>query len=426
MTRLGLMAMLALVSCSPATPRIMVPVASSNVGACRVGGDGGRLTDRGIGGTGRPAVRTSERGIGGTGIIGETGIIGVITGFGSVCVAGEEVALADDAGVEVDGTPASLGDLRAGHVVSLRATGHAGTLRTRAVAVRHVVIGPVEAIGPGRMTVAGQHVMLAVAPDAGIRPGEWVAVSGLPEPDGTIAATRIDPAPPGLVLLHGILDRRLRSARIGALAIRLPNGRDQPVMVMVTGRLRGGELVADSVAADTAAEGPAELFGSSVETFIVEGYVARSAGGYLVGGDFVSGGAGGVKPGDRSIATFTRRPGGALVSNGLRSADGSADATGRSQRYAPDGVNLGPGGLFDEARPGEGPDHARSDHARPDHARPDHARPDQARPNQARPDHARPDQARPDQTGRPHNEPGAGRGPAGPGSGRALHSSGTH
>ena len=415
MTRLGLMAMMALMSCSPATPQIMFRVASPGVGACRVSGDGGRLADRGIGGTGRPTVQTSERGIGGT------GIIGVITGFGSVCVAGEEVALAEDAGVEVDGTPARLDDLRAGQVVSLRATGHSGTLRTQAVAVRHVVIGPVEAISPGRMTVAGQYVMLAGVPGAGIGLGEWVAVSGLPEPDGAIAATRIDPAPSGLVLLHGMLDRRLKSARIGALAIRLPNGGDQPVTVTVTGRLQGGELVADSVATDTAAEGPAELFGSSVETFIVEGYVARIAGGYLVGGDFVSGGSGGVKSGDRSIATFTRRPGGALVSNGLRSADGPAGEPGGGQRYGPDGVNSGPRGLFDEAQPGRGPAQAR-----PAQARPAQARPAQARPDQARPDQARPDQARPDQKGQSHAGTGGGRGPAGPGSGRALHSPGTH
>ena len=63
----------------PALPRSSAPAKTPAV--CRIGPDGGRpsdeqtITDRGIGGTGAPALRTTDRGIGGT------GIIGVITGF---------------------------------------------------------------------------------------------------------------------------------------------------------------------------------------------------------------------------------------------------------------------------------------------------------------------------------------------------------
>ena len=338
MTRLGWIAVLGLMSCSPAAPQTLASAAGSGVSACHVGDDGARpMTDRGIGGTGGAAARTADRGIGGT------GIIGVITGFASVCVDGEEVALADHAAVEVDGASASLADLRAGQVVSLRATGRSGSLQTQAIAVMHLAIGPVAATSQGRMTVAGQLVLTMEAGGAAIaaKPGEWVAVSGLRDPAGAIAATRIDPAPAGLVLLRGMLDREPGPAHIGTMPVRLPDDGKPPLMgsVTVAGRLRDGELVADSVMPDAAAEGPAELFGSGVENFIVEAYVVEVAGGYLVGRDVVrSRNPAGVERGSLGIASFARQAGGALVSNGVRSAGRPLGGPGGGQGAA-DGAN---------------------------------------------------------------------------------------
>lgn len=368
MTRLCLIALLALMSCSPVAPQTRA--AGSGISACRVGQDGARplpdppltrppltrlpLADRGIGGTGGPAAPMADRGIGGT------GIIGVITGFASLCVDGEEVALADHAAVEVDGASASLADLRAGQVVSLRASGRPGSLRTQAVAVRHLAIGPVAAVGQGRMTVAGQLVLTVQADGAAIaaKPGEWVAVSGLRDPAGAIAATRIDPAPAGLVLLHGMLDRKPGPAHIGTMPVRLPDDGKLPVAgsVTVAGRLRDGELIADSVTPDAAAEGPAELFGGGVENFIVEAYVVEVAGGYLVGRDVVRGGnPGGVEQGSLGIASFTRQAGGALVLNGVRSAGQPLGALGGGQGGGPAGANPAAGGLSGGFSPGNTP-----------------------------------------------------------------------
>ncbi|MBV8397362.1 MAG: hypothetical protein JOZ17_01325, partial [Acetobacteraceae bacterium] len=102
----GLLAILLLAVSSCARPEAHRPPTPPQSGeatheVCRVGPDGGPLlSDRGIGGTGAafkvpPAV--ADRGIGGTGAafapsnwadrgIGGTGIIGVITGFASVCL----------------------------------------------------------------------------------------------------------------------------------------------------------------------------------------------------------------------------------------------------------------------------------------------------------------------------------------------------
>ncbi len=331
MTRHAWLMLLALAACAPRpvppAPVAAAPPAAATPSVCRVGPDGARpVADRGIGGTGAPAVQVADRGIGGT------GIIGVITGFASVCVAGEEVALPDSVPARVDGQPASLDDLRAGQVVTLAATGPAGALQAQSIAVRHVVIGPVQASGvqagdSGTMTVAGQRVTLAQAtgPAIAAKPGDWVAVSGLRQPDGTILATRIDPAPPGRVLVRGALQRLAGTARIGALTVVLPPGTDLPsgFPVTVTGRLQGAVLVADSVVRDVAADSPSRYFGPDVTSFVVESYISVIADGYFVNRDFIRGsGFGTLGSRGRGIATFTRRPEGGLLATGLRAWSG--------------------------------------------------------------------------------------------------------
>ena len=320
MTRSAWLMLLALAACAPrGTEPSPAAAVAANPAVCRVGPDGGPpLADRGIGGTGAPVVQTAERGIGGT------GIIGVITGFASICVAGKEVALPERVPARIDGQPTSLSDLRAGQIVAVEAIGPADSLQARQIAVRHVVIGPVEAVSPDMMTVAGQVITLtsAIGPAIGAKRGDWVAVSGLREPDGTILATRVDPASPGPVLVRGELVRIFGTAQIGGLAVVLPDGSDIPggFPVTVTGRLEGSVLVADSVTQDTVAESPSAYFGPDVTSFIVESYMAVVAGGYFVSHDFVEGsGFGAAGSRLRGIATFNRRPGGGLVATGLHS-----------------------------------------------------------------------------------------------------------
>ena len=162
--------------------------------------------DRGIGGTGAPPVQQADRGIGGTGApmqvadrgIGGTGIIAVITGFASVCLAGQEVALAPDVPVSIGDQPASVDALRAGQVAVVDAAGTAPSLQARRIAIRYEVSGPVDSVNGDQLVVAGQTVAVS-STTWGARParGDWVSVSGLRRPDGVIMATRIDRAEPG-------------------------------------------------------------------------------------------------------------------------------------------------------------------------------------------------------------------------------------
>ncbi len=344
-----------LASCTPAAPDLPAPSAArapDTAGVCRVGPDDGppppasrpRITDRGIGGTGA-AVREADRGIGGTGAagpqvadrgIGGTGIVAVITGFASVCLAGQEVALDPGVPVLIGDRPATAEALRAGQVAVVDAAGTGPSLRARTVAIRYEVSGPVEAADGGSLRVAGQQVAVP-AGTLGDRPapGEWVAVSGLRRPDGVIEATRLDRRPPGDVMVHGRLVRAGGLWRIGALPVRpapgvpVPDSQD----VTVVGVLEGGVLQVEQLAPDLLASDPSALFGVGVSGLLIETYA-------VVEGDRVRSGQGfsAAAPGfvaaaaRRAVLTLERDGGGLRAVNfgtpGSRTA-GPAGSGGR-------------------------------------------------------------------------------------------------
>jgi uncharacterized protein DUF5666 len=159
----------------------------------------------GIGGTGIIA----DGGIGGTGIQADTvlGLIGVVTGFASVCVNGVEVHYDAATLVTSNGAPSSsAGALAVGQVVAVRAVGNRVEARARAIDVLDAVLGPVTAIErPGSvLQVLGQRVRLQpstlLGPGltrealANVRAGDSLRVSGLRRVDNSIVATWIDRA----------------------------------------------------------------------------------------------------------------------------------------------------------------------------------------------------------------------------------------
>ncbi len=314
---------LVLAACAPRAPQVPVANQPPATGTCRVGPDGGRpIADRGIGGTGAPG-QMADRGIGGT------GIIGVITGFASVCIAGEEVALPPAVTAEFDGVPGSLDDLRAGQLAALRASGPPDALQASHIDVRHVVVGQVQGTAASTMTVAGQAIAIGDAAGNGVNAylGQWVAVSGIRRPDGTIEATRIDITRPGRTMVRGLLFGGAGQGRIGALEIVIPKSASLPPSgwpVVVTGTMQDGVLIADTVNRDVAADSPTAYFGPTVENFIIETDVAIVAGGFMLNRDFVSGrGFGDAGTRQRAVAVFSRGSSG-FVAKDLRFEDSSA------------------------------------------------------------------------------------------------------
>ncbi len=192
--------------------------------------------DRGIGGTGS-WQNTDQRGMGGTGAtargedrgLGGTGIVGVVTGFASICVNGYDVSVNDTTAVTVEGLPASPADIKLGQLVEIEAYVAEGRYAAASVNVRLAVAGPVTSIAPDKssLVVAGQTVQVAgfggSASAQNLAAGEWVAVSGLRRDDDIVVGTSIVPLPRAgrEVMVAGPVRAGTDGlARIGALALR--------------------------------------------------------------------------------------------------------------------------------------------------------------------------------------------------------------
>ncbi|MBE9605120.1 hypothetical protein IAI18_09605 [Acetobacteraceae bacterium H6797] len=316
---LALLLALALAACTATPPPPKNEPVADQPGMCRIGPDGGppanaQLADRGIGGTGISAE--GDRGIGGT------GIIGVITGFASICVNGLEV--------EYDPSllpPAPAHGLppgpRVGQLVIIEAGGSADTLRARRIETRYEVSGPVEQLrGQEGLRVAGQEIRFApgMAGEMVLQPGDWAAVSGLQQPDGRILATRIDRRQPGPITIHGVLRRDGDGLRLGALRLTpgLAAGFRAGQAVEALAHATGEAIVIDSIGPDLLLSDPAELFPPETERLVVESYITIGAGWMGLGtGEFRAAANGPYAPG------MTRR----AVLDARRQANGGFSAT---------------------------------------------------------------------------------------------------
>lgn len=224
----------------------------------------------GIGGTG-----IDGGGIGGTGQRAESdvGVLGVVTGFASICVNGIEVHYDAATPVSVNGEPASAAALAVGKVVAVHAVGAGTQARARAIDVVDAAVGPVTAVqsGGALLEVQGQrvHVGAVTLLGGGLSRGELAAgqalrVSGLRGADGAIVATRIEPAAPGarafsaepaepglarFVVQGYVGELQPQALRVGGasfsvppeLAAQLDSGR----LVRLSGRRQGAERVVE-------------------------------------------------------------------------------------------------------------------------------------------------------------------------------------
>jgi hypothetical protein len=310
----------------------------------------GDVAERGIGGTGAPYASNG----------GEIGVLGTITGFGSVLVNGLEVGINRVTKVVIDGEARPLTDLDVGQVTTIVAGGEQD-LEAVSIEVVHEVSGPVQSSARGRLTVAGQSVTVTNRTIGSLpRVGAWVAVSGLRDAKGTIVATRLDPRDAGAVTVSGTLTGSDGDMRIGALRVELPAGAATGSRVTVTGSFSGGTLVAQA-----ATPAGADAFPASVGRLLIESYVSGGDGRLnLDGGVSAAAGAGVATPSRPTLAIvdLRREAGGALVATGLRGAPsfggGAAGAMGaRTSGPGPGGGAPGvmQGPPFTAGGPGGGP-----------------------------------------------------------------------
>lgn len=306
--------------------------------------------DRGIGGTG--ARPSDEETPGGDRGIGGTGVIGTIRRFGSIVVNDLRITYPSDVRVRIDGAPASVSALKLGHVVRVVARRAEGGLSTRAIEVTSEVVGPVEAVAKGRLTVLGQTVAtsgLRAAKTFAV--GERVAVSGLRRADGTIVASLIEPRTEGAARVAGPVRRgRDGIARIGGLRLE---GLEPGLVgrrALVVGEPAAMGLTVAS-ARDVSRPFPAGLAGASIEA-----YVAQSGGALRLGsGLAVSGRV------DPSSLPGSGRPavietgigrGGRMTAESVRSEGSGRGGPGLGGQAPGQGPGQGPGQDPDGHRPG--------------------------------------------------------------------------
>ena len=233
------------------------------------------MADRGIGGTGiAPVDQLQDRGIGGT------GIVGVITGFGSIWVNGLEVELDRATRIQVGERIGTDAALRIGQRAIVEADRANGRLQARSVIIRFEVSGPIEEVGRQgtALRVAGQTVDItrAVGRKDAWKVGDWVSVSGLGRPDGTVLASRLDRRAPGHVTVRGRVEGVPGAARIGQLPLWPHDGLVvvPGQYVEVTGRYQRGVLMADTLSEDTVAADPTERFAVGTRRFSIESYAS--------------------------------------------------------------------------------------------------------------------------------------------------------
>ena len=326
---------------APAAPRL---ASAAGAEICRIGPEGGPPAPS----TDHPAplrTATDDRGIGGTGIqltsapapdddrgIGGTGIVGVVTGFASICVNGIHIGYDSSLPVVFGETMEPPAALRVGQVVVVSAAERHGALQARRVSVRYEVSGPVEEVRPGELRVAGQRVTMlgAVPGGTGWKVGDTVMVSGLRAPDGSISASRIDPRPadaPRTVTVYGVLAARNGAIMIGHLPIRAEPGLllPDPGPVIATGLIEDGVMLPVAVVPDMLLRDPAVWFGPSYGRFLYEGYVSLRSGMVMLGSMLHAPAPAGVAPfsARRGVVDLRPAPTGGLTAASLRDPAGA-------------------------------------------------------------------------------------------------------
>ncbi|MGH8832102.1 MAG: DUF5666 domain-containing protein, partial [Polaromonas sp.] len=227
---------------------------------------------------GRPGIGGTGIGNGDTGGIGGTGIVGVITGFASICVNGVEVHYDAGTPVSADGRAAMARELAVGQVVAVRASGTGAQVAARSIAVIHAAVGPVSRVdtGTGEFELLGQTVRADEPGDlSNLKAGDWVQVSGHRLSSGEVAASRIEPiAPQAQAQLTGPISQleaggfAMYGARISLDKLSLPGGAQPGTEVSVRGRWDGTRLHAQALEIEPTRQGVGR-----VDSVVLEGYV---------------------------------------------------------------------------------------------------------------------------------------------------------
>jgi hypothetical protein len=208
--------------------------------------------------------------------IGGTGVVGTITGFGSIFINGLEIQLPWFGGIRIDGGTVSPKELKIGQVARLVAWSSASGLSTRGVDVEHEVIGPIKRIDhkAGLITVLGQKIYIRRSlKHARLGIGDWVAISGLRRIDHVIVASLIEHSVAGKVQIVG------SPAERGAALAEL--GASDPSQSLTERAILRGMISEGSLSIGSVSPLAAFPIDQDVQSLLIEGYYSVSSSGRI-------------------------------------------------------------------------------------------------------------------------------------------------
>ncbi len=238
---------------------------------------GGTIAQSGIGGTG-----IQDGGIGGTGNtqggIGGTGIVGIITGFSSICVNGVKIHYNPETPVTIDGRPSTTADLAVGQMAAIRADGAGNEVTARNIAIIHAVVGPVDLISPetGKIQVLDQVIQIHEQSGLeNLQIDDWVQVSGHRLSDGTIVASRIEPSQPlAEARINGhVTQIDTDGFIVGGTRIEFDEQVNPSDITLGTEISASGQWNNESLQAQHIQVSPTDQILDRVERVVIEGYV---------------------------------------------------------------------------------------------------------------------------------------------------------
>lgn len=163
-------------------------------------------------------AQATEQGV--EGGIGGTGIVGLLTDFGSLIVAGSRVNTDAQTQVLDAFGPLRLSDLAIGDSLTLEASGPASNLVARRVHLTHPLVGRItRRLANGRRLIVNGVEVLFDTPVQGFDVGDRVAISGLWR-GSFVEAARVTQARSPLDLVSGDVSNKGWGKRIGSVPLR--------------------------------------------------------------------------------------------------------------------------------------------------------------------------------------------------------------
>lgn len=212
--------------------------------------------------------------------IGGTGIIGAITGFGSIFVNGVEVEIDDKTQLFIDEQPADNTGFERGDVVEILASEQRGITHARRIQLRHEVIGTIDRVDGSRFNLLGQTVLYTTQTGYVPQVGDTVQVSGFRDAEGLIHATRIAPDKQKRTLLRGTVHKTGNGYfYIGRQKVTVRNNPD--IQTGDTVRVRG-QLLGDNLKASNLTVMRSLPFGEDVQRLLVQGFIQKQPQGYRI------------------------------------------------------------------------------------------------------------------------------------------------